>query len=126
MRKTLIALSLSLLFILVPDTTAQDLKAGTWTGYIVPPDGMQQDVTYEVTVEDDSLMIVMSHVEMGLIPFLKLTEDDDGGLVFEWNVGVQIFCSLTPKEDGSYVGSCADAGGVPGEVAMIPPEDEEN
>lgn len=106
---------------LAPPLWAQTLTQGVWSGSITLPDGTAEELVFQVSVADDGeVTIVMgeddAEVQLRDIGF------EEGNLQFSWATGEQIIrCSLAPRDDGSYAGTCEDPGGPLGEVTMTPP-----
>ena len=56
---------------------APQLAAGTWTGVITPPDGQAVDVTYDVTVKNDTLAISINAAQYGTFPAQQIKNEVD-------------------------------------------------
>ena len=104
---------------------AQVLELGTWTGTMFPPQGEASvDVRYDVGEKDGYLTIVMTGVpDQGMsIVFNEVMLDGDQ-LIFWWEPGSRVDCTLLPREDGIFEGICTDGSGPDGEgtLRMVPP-----
>ena len=102
---------------------AQVLELGTWTGTMSPPTGEPSAVIYEVGEKDGYLTIVMTGVpDQGMsIVFNEVMLDGDQ-LIFWWETGSRVDCTLLPKEDGIFEGICTDGSGDgDGTLRMVPP-----
>lgn len=103
---------------------AQTLEPGKWTGSVTPP-GEQQamPVTYDVTMNGDTLGITVNAGEHGTFPFrdVKL---DDAALTFWFAPGPRVECTLTRREDGGFAGACTDPDGGAAHMVMVPPKKE--
>ena len=101
---------------------AQDLKAGTWTGSVQPPDGGLTVVTYDVTVKGDSLGVVIHAGEHG-----DFTARDghytEGKIKFAFDPGISVRCTLARGEDGSFTGECLGEDGSVAQIIMVPPKE---
>ena len=61
---------------------------------------------------------------MGPISLRNIVVGEEN-ITFSWTAGnTDLDCDLKKQDDGSYTGECVDAGGSPGQLTMIPPEDE--
>jgi len=118
-RIFVIAILVLLFFSSIP--FAQSIKVGTWTGTMTPPNGETSDVKYEVEIIGDSLSITLISAAMGNFP-LQDIQLEKGKLVFSWNPGLQIDCSLNLQNDGRYEGQCIDANEGKGKLTMVPPK----
>jgi hypothetical protein len=122
------SISLLLLFIstLIAATSlesqAQELQSGTWTGVVLPPNGQEMDVTFDVTSTADSLGIQMIAGPMGsfMLNDIELSSDQ---LSFTWRPGPVVYCDLKKKANGSYEGPCAPEGDEEGIIRMTPPKE---
>lgn len=114
--------TLALLCLFVPLAQAQSLEQGTWTGTVTSPSDEIVDVTYEVSVENDTLAVTLK-APMGDFPFSDI-EVSDTDFKFSWSPGPLLTCLLKKQDNGRYTGECADDGGDTGFLVMIPPGDE--
>ncbi len=114
-------LALLLFGLLAPGVcAAQSLKPGTWTGTVIPPEGEPALVTYDVTVNGDSLGIVIHAGEHGDF----VTEGArfaDGKLTFRFSPGPVVSCTLTQGDKGIFAGRCTEEDGSAAQVTMVPP-----
>lgn len=123
MKHILLAAGLAVLTLtLAPAATAQSLEEGIWTGTMIPPDGGEVEISYEVKMDGDVLMIALlppEGADADRFEFndLKL---EDGNLIFWWEPGPRIDCVLEPMEDG-FEGECSDPSGETGILTMMPP-----
>jgi len=101
---------------------AQELQSGTWTGFVLPPNGEEMEVTFEVTSTADSLAIQLMAGPMGSFNLdnIELTSDE---LAFTFSPGPVVYCFLKKKSNGSYEGPCAPDGDEEGILVMNPPKD---
>jgi hypothetical protein len=116
-------LALLLVAVLTPALCeAQTLKAGTWTGSIIPPEGDIASVTFDVTMKGDSLGIVIHAGEHG-----DFTAEDarytEGKITFVFHPGPRVACTLSKTEEGSFTGPCIDEEGGEAKVTMVPPKE---
>ena len=100
---------------------AQTLAVGTWTGFIIPPGESSTDMTYQVTIENDSLKVMMVVPDGPSFPFVRIRFEEKT-LLFDWEPGVVVHCKLEPSDDGGYKGECVDDSGATGTMAMVPPK----
>ena len=113
-----------LIAIMVATTTglqAQKLAPGTWTGKGVDPGGEEFPITFDVQTTGDSISIAMvgpdgERMDLSNIHF------EDGKLLFRWEPGVVVNCTLSPVEGGGYSGPCTDESGGTGIITMTPPQ----
>jgi hypothetical protein len=119
------ALALLLFGLTVPGVcSAQSLKSGTWTGTVIPPEGDATLVTFDVTVNGDSLGIVIHAGEHGDFT----TEQGhyaDGKITFAFVPGPRVTCILTRNEEGIFAGSCLEDDGSEAKVTMVPPKESQ-
>lgn len=104
-------------------TAAQKLQPGTWTGTITPPDNPSVDATFEVAESGDSVTIMLNVIGMGEMPpmpFSNIRVMEDR-ILFRFEPGTTVDCTLMLKEDGSYAGDCVDGNGETGVIVMKPP-----
>ena len=117
-----ILLSAALPLLAASAAQAQKLEPGKWTGTITPP-GEQPavEVTYDVTVNGDSLSMTINAGEHGSFPAsgMKLAA---GKLTFAFTPGPPVDCTLTRQDDGAYSGTCKDPQGGIATLVMNPPK----
>jgi hypothetical protein len=104
---------------LTAPAAGQELTPGSWTGTMVPPEGVAAPVTYEVTQGDDRPAIVMTVEGMAPRP-LQDVRLDGGTLSFSFDMGRTVRCTLARQPGGSFAGPCGD-GGRGGTLTMTPP-----
>lgn len=102
--------------------SAQSLKSGTWTGTVVPPEGDTTSVTFDVTVNGDSLGIVIHAGEHGDF-ITQQGHYADGKISFIFTPGPQVTCVLSRNEEGAFSGGCVEEDGSVAQVTMVPPGD---
>lgn len=126
MKHILLAAVFAVLTLAVaPAATAQSLEEGTWTGTMTPPgDGDGVEISYEVTMDGDALMIALlpptdAGADADRYEFSEV-RIEDGNLVFWWQPGPRVDCVLEPLDDG-YEGECSDESGETGILSMFPP-----
>ena len=125
MKRTtlLVALVLATGVAAAPIPHAQQLKAGTWTGTVTPPDDAMLDVLYTVTNEDGGTQIALQVPEMGMELAFENVQVEDGALTFNVSVDTTYLdCEMTRQDDGSFEGYCVDPDGEAGFLTMVPPE----
>jgi len=110
-------------FLVNVNAQAQEMKSGTWTGFMKPPNSEKRDVTFEVAVESDTLKITLIHEEVGFLPLTDIVLSDTG-LKFSFSAGAFILCDLKLKENKGYEGECAPEGQESGIIVMNPPKKE--
>jgi hypothetical protein len=121
-------LALLLFGLLAPGVcAAQSLKSGTWTGTVSPPDGGEEAVTFDVTVNGDSLDIVI-HAGMHGDFTVQEGRYAEGKISFKFMPGPEVSCTLTRNEEGVFAGSCFEDNGSEGKMTeakmtMVPPKD---
>jgi hypothetical protein len=108
------------LLVLPSGVSGQQLKTGTWTGTVTPPDGPMVEATFDVRESGDSVTIMLS-VEFGDFPFSDIEVSSDR-LTFRFEPGTPVDCVLMLQENGSYSGDCTDSDGEIGVLVMTPPE----
>lgn len=116
-------LALLLFGISVPAVcSAQSLKAGTWTGTVVPP-GQDQPmpVTFDVTVRGDSLGIVLHAGDHGDFTGENVMHSD-GKISFVFSPGPRVTCTLAQTEEGAFAGPCMGDDGSEAKMTMVPPK----
>ena len=116
-RAALLTAALFLLW--MPSASAQELEVGTWTGRMVPPEGIPAPVAFEV-VDDDGLAVTMTVEGTTPRPLQTIVLDDDL-LTFSFNMGVDVECELERQEDGSFTGPCRSTDLDMGTLTMEPP-----
>ncbi len=99
---------------------AQALPTGIWTGTMVPPEGREVPVTYEVTRTGGELGITMTAGDSGARPLEDIRVDGDR-LHFTFQMGARLSCDLQRMSDGAYSGTCSTGGAQSGELTMRPP-----
>ena len=146
---SLIALTLTFALAATSPLHAQTLQTGTWTGTAVGPDGSSEDVTFKVEQKPvwtadgtppvwspDGTRVVFSqrgaagsqlkityYPPRRRIPLRNIQLDGDS-LSYEFTAGgLDVTCSLTLQEDGSYSGPCGVGAGQGGRHTMRPPTD---
>ena len=98
---------------------AQDLAVGTWTGTMVPPEGVSAPVAFEV-VDDDGLAITMTVEGTAPRPLETVVLNGDL-LTFSFRMGTDVRCELERQPDGSFTGPCSSAAMQMGTLTMEPP-----
>jgi hypothetical protein len=120
--KTLLIACSALLIGLPAASSAQTIKAGTWTGTVQPPGTEVYPVTYVVAVAKDSVAITIRQEQMGTFQARDIRVLADR-ITFAWSPGNDnVKCVLMKKDDNSYAGDCTDADGGTGHLVMIPPK----
>ena len=117
---------LLLLALAVPATIcsgqSSTVKPGKWTGSVTPPNGEETPVTADVTVNGDSLGIVLHAGEHGDFSttggFHK-----EGTITFSFEPGPVVHCTLTKNTEGSYVGECVEDSGDVAQITLVPPKE---
>jgi hypothetical protein len=102
--------------------SAQSIKAGLWTGSVVPPEGDETVVTFDVTVKGDSLGIVIHAGEHGDFT-VEEARHADGKITFVFVPGIRVTCTLDRKETGEFTGPCIGDDGAAGQMTMVPPKE---
>ncbi len=102
---------------------AQEIESGTWTGFMMPPNSEKLSVTFDVTVESDTLKITLFQEQVGSLALTDI-ELSAKGLNFSFDAGAFILCDLKLKANKGFEGECAPEGGEPGIIVMIPPKKE--
>lgn len=104
-----------------PATAAPKLEVGQWTGQVTSPNGQITDVTYDVTMKNDTLAITINAGQFGVFPAetIKLEADK---LSFGFTPGPRVACVLTKNAEGAYAGTCTDDGGGVAQMTMVPPK----
>ena len=116
-------LALLVVGLLVPGIcSAQSLKPGKWTGSAVPPDGEEVQLTYDVTVDGDSLGVVIHAGEHGDFT-AHSTRYADKAISFTFEPGVPVHCVLTLNAEGAYAGHCLGDDGSDATMVMVPPKE---
>ncbi|MEO8202052.1 MAG: hypothetical protein ABI679_16085 [Gemmatimonadota bacterium] len=117
--KTLPLLALAMI---VPAVcSAQAPKPGKWTGFAVPPNETTQvPLTFDVTVNADSLGIVIHVGDEGEVP-ASGGHFADKTISFTFESGSSVHCTLTLNAAGAYSGDCVGDDGKAGQMTMVPP-----
>jgi hypothetical protein len=113
-----------LLALVVASTTglqAQKLASGTWTGKGVDPGGEEFPITFEVQTTGDSISIAMVGPDGERMALTEI-HFEEGKLLFTWEPGVVVKCTLSPVDGGGYSGPCTDDSGGTGIITMTPPQ----
>jgi len=100
---------------------AQDIETGTWTGLMMPPGQEAVDVTFDVSMESDSLTISLIAGPAGILQLIDIEVKEDG-LKFAFDAGTRILCDLKLKANDGYEGECAPEGQESGIIIMNPPK----
>jgi hypothetical protein len=100
--------------------TAQSLASGIWTGKGVGPGGEEFPITFEVDGSSDSVAITIVTPDGEKLVASEI-RFEEGKLLFKWEPGVVVSCTLSPADDGGFSGPCADEEGGTGTITMIPP-----
>ena len=113
-----------LLCVLAPAIcSAQSVKAGTWTGTVLPPDrGDMVSLTFDVTVNGDSLGIVIHAGEHGDFPAAGGYYAADKITFTFVPGGPTVACTLARNEQGTFAGSCLGDDGSEAKMTMTPPQ----
>lgn len=103
--------------------SAVKLEVGKWTGTVAPPSMDALELEFAVKMDGDTMKIDLTIVAMGMTMPLTGIKMEGPKLEFGFLAGdSDVKCTLTKKDDGSYAGPCADAGGQGGPMTMIPPK----
>ncbi len=106
-----------------PAPAAEKLVVGTWTGTVTPPGAPALGIAFVVTAPNDTMKIDLTITEMGMTFPLSAIKLEGKKLTFEFlAMDEAIKCALDKKDDGSFEGTCADAGGEGGPMTMVPPK----
>ncbi|MEO5510115.1 MAG: hypothetical protein ABIV28_09215 [Longimicrobiales bacterium] len=106
-----------------PAASAEKLEVGKWTGTVTPPEGTTINLTFDVTVPNDSMKIDMTLTEMSASAALTDIKLEGKKLSFAFTIfDTHVTCALEKKDDGTFAGPCADAGGAGGPMTMTPPK----
>lgn len=119
------AIALLVLALSVPAVcSAQSLKAGTWTGTVIPPGETESiPLTFDVVVNGDSLGIVIHVGEHGDFTAEK-GRFADGTITFTFNPPeVVVTCTLARNEKGEFAGPCMGSDGSDASMTMVPPKE---
>jgi hypothetical protein len=100
---------------------AQQLQGGTWTGTVIDPGGETINVSFDVHQAGDTTTISMM-IPDGPTITMSGIHFDQSKLVFTWEAGAKIVCTLDPAAEGSYSGACVDDSGQSGTMTMVPPK----
>ncbi len=104
-------------------TAAEKLEVGTWTGTVTPPGAPALGLTFAVTAPNDTMKIDLTITEMGMTFPLTAIKLEGKKLTFDFMaMDEAVKCALDKKDDGSFEGTCADAGGQGGPMTMVPPK----
>src|SRR5262245_25271077 len=117
--KTLLRL-LALLAVFPVAASGQKIQVGQWTGTVTPPGEATLNVTYDVSMKGDTILIKFNAAEHGSFD-LEEVKLADGKLTFHFTPGPRIDCTLNKKDDGSFAGQCTD-GSQPADMVMLPPK----
>ena len=110
----------ALLLTLAAPIAGQDLEVGTWTGTMVPPEGIPAPVAFEV-VDDGGRQAITMTVE-GTAPRPLETIALNGDLLtFSFTMGTDVRCELERRSDGSFAGPCSSGPMRMGTLTMEPP-----
>ena len=112
-------LSVAFLLVCASSARAQDLQVGTWTGTMVPPEGIPAPVAFEV-VDDNGLAVTMTVEGTTPRPLETIVLNGDL-LTFSFNMGTDVECELERQEDGSFTGPCRSTDLKMGTLTMEPP-----
>jgi hypothetical protein len=123
MKRFAIVLSAALPLLVFTPTQAQKLEPGKWTGTVSPPGEQATEVTYDVTMNGDSISITVNAAEHGSFSFSDVKLNDKT-LTFWFAPGPRVECTLTRREDGAFAGQCVDSDGGNASMVMIPPKKE--
>lgn len=124
MNKLSIVLSAALPLLILTPAHAQKLEPGKWSGSVTPPgEQLAMEVTYDVTVNGDTIGITVDAGEHGSFPFSEVKLSDKT-LTFWFAPGPRVDCTLTLREDGAFAGPCRDSDGGIASMAMLPPKRE--
>jgi hypothetical protein len=106
-----------------PAAPGMKLEVGKWTGAVTPPGSEAIDIEFNVTVVSDTMKIELSIPQVGMTAPLTAIKLEEKAISFDFDAGgTPVTCKLDKKEDGSYSGQCADAGGNGGPMTMVPPK----
>jgi hypothetical protein len=117
----LLALGVVLTGVSASGLAAQKLEVGAWTGTGVGPSGEAADVSFDVRMNGDTLMIDLNGPDGQSMPLTDI-RFEEGKLLFTWEPGVVVKCVLSPVEGGGYDGPCTDENGGSGRLTMVPPK----
>jgi hypothetical protein len=117
----LLGLVLALMVGSLTSLDAQSLADGTWTGKGVDPGGDEFPLSFEVSHSGDSLQIAMVGPDGERMPLTRI-RFEEGKLLFTWEPGPRIDCTLSPVEGGGFSGPCTDEDGGTGIITMTPPQ----
>jgi hypothetical protein len=124
MRTVVFGVAAALSLLAFAPAQGQKLEAGKWTGTVLSP-GEQEPlpVTYDVTVQGDTIGIRVDVGEHGSFSFSEVKLNDDT-LTFWFTPGPRVDCTLAAREDGAFAGSCRDPEGGVARMVMVPPKKE--
>jgi hypothetical protein len=123
-------LMISMVIALPHRAVAQDdMKNGTWRGWLLQQDQDSIQVTYAITHYDKHLLITLRG-RSGITYDMVGAKVKDDVLTFDWPMGLTstMFCRLTRRDGKSFEGTCNDRSpgpvGKPTRVWMLmnPPD----
>jgi hypothetical protein len=107
----------------------EDMRNGTWRGWLLQQDQDSIQVTYAISHYDKHLLITLKG-RSGITYDMVGAKVKDDVLTFDWPMGLSstLFCRLTRRDGKSFEGTCNDRS--PGPVGkalrvwmlMNPPE----
>ena len=101
-------------------------QEGTWSGTAIYADGTTGDVTVDVAVEADVLLLAVDMLDE-VTDATDVQVEDDGIVTFVLAPGAlqdyQLECLLEPQADGRYAGGCRPPGGPLTRLILDPPSD---
>ena len=110
-------------------TAQEDMRNGTWRGWLLQQDEDSIQVTYAVS-HNDKHLIIMLRGRSGIMYDMSDAKVKNDVLTFDWPMGANstLYCRLTRRDGKSFEGTCNDR--TPGEVGkpvrvwmlMNPPE----
>lgn len=108
----------------VSSAQAQKLEPGKWSGTVTPPgEVLGMEVTYDVTMQGDTLGITVNAGEHGTFAFREVKLNDKT-LTFWFTPGPRVDCTLTGNAEGVFSGPCLDSEGGKASMIMVPPKKE--
>lgn len=126
MKKLMIAIVAALPFLPADTASAQQLDVGTWTGTVTHPNGRVENVTFDVTMKNDTLGIAANVDGGAQVVVFRDPKLDGATLTFSFPAPSPVQCTLTRRDDNAYEGPCrapeATRGGV---LLMVPPKKEQ-
>ena len=107
----------------------EDMRNGTWRGWLLQQDQDSVQVTYAVSHYDKHLLITLTG-RSGIIYEMSDAKVKNDVLTFDWPMGLNsmMYCRLTRRDGKSFEGTCNDHSpgpvGKPLRVWMLmnPPE----